>query len=219
MSKQMRCELITWLDFQRLARQLALAIADGGFHADLIVAIARGGLAPARVIADYLGIMNVASFRIEHYRGSERAPQAILRNPLSAEITGRRVLLIDDVSDSGETFEVGLRHLRERLPEAEIRTAALHHKIASRYVPDYFVVRVVKWRWITYPWAVMEDLGGFIRMMEPRPTDVAEIIERLWSDHALKIQPRVVEDVLRFLDPIAQRKTAATTRRRNSAPA
>jgi len=153
--------------------------------------------------------MNVVSFRIEHYRGSERAPHAIIRNPLSAEITGRRVLLIDDVSDSGETFEMALRHLRERLPTAEIRTAALHHKTASRFVPDYFAIKVVKWRWITYPWAVIEDLSGFIRAMEPRPTDVAAVTERLRRDHALKIRPCVVLDVLHLLDPIAYRNTGA----------
>jgi len=209
MPEQMRCELLSWPQFQRLARKLALAIVESGFHPDLIVAIARGGLAPARIVADYLGIMNVVSFRIEHYRGSERAPQAIIRNPLSAEITGRRVLLIDDVSDSGETFEMALRHLRERLPTAEIRTAALHHKTASRFVPDYFAIKVVKWRWITYPWAVIEDLGGFIRAMEPRPTDVAAVTERLRRDHALKIRPCVVLDVLQLLDPVAYRNAAA----------
>jgi uncharacterized protein len=200
MPEPMRCELISWQDFQRLACKLAGVIADDGFDVELIVAIARGGLVPARVIADYLGVMNVASFRIEHYRGSERTPRAMLRNPLSAEIAGRRVLLVDDVSDSGETFEVGLRHLRECLPDAEIRTATLHHKITSRYVPDYFAAKVIKWRWITYPWAMIEDLGGFIGAMQPRPPDVAGIVDRLWRDHAVRIKPRIVQDVLRFTD-------------------
>lgn len=209
MPEQMRCELITWLDFQKLARTLAHAIVDSGFEVDLIIAIARGGLIPARILADYLGIMNVASFRIDHYRGSERTREAILRNPLSPEITGRRVLLVDDVSDSGETFEVALRHLRECLPTVEIRTAVLHHKVESRYVPDYFAAKIIKWRWITYPWAVIEDLSGFIQAMEPRPTDITAIIERLWRDHELRIQPRVVQDALQFLDQNAYRNSAA----------
>ena len=144
--------------------------------------------------------MNVACFRIEHYKGSERAPQAILRNPLSKEITGRRVLLVDDVSDSGETFELGLRHLHGLLPDAVILTAALHHKTSSHYVPDYFATKVVKWRWIIYPWAVIEDLGGFIQALQPGATDIAVIADRLRREHALKIQPRLVRDVLQYLD-------------------
>ena len=134
----MRCELVSWEQFRTLARQLALLVRSSGFKPDMIVAIGRGGHMPARLLSDYLDIYNLSGFKIEHYRRAQKQAQARVRYPLSANVEGLKLLLVDDVSDGGDTFEVAVSHLHERGPPAEIRTAVLHHKAVSSFVPDFY---------------------------------------------------------------------------------
>ena len=159
----MRCELVSWEQFRALARQLALLIQSSGYQPDMIVAIGRGGYMPARLLSDYLDIYNFSGFKIEHYRAAQKQAEARIRYPLSADVKGLKLLLVDDVSDAGDTFEVAVTHLYERGPPAEVRTAVLHHKAVSSFVTDFCAAEVTEWRWLIYPWAILEDVSGFIR--------------------------------------------------------
>lgn len=197
----MRCELVSWERFDTLACRLARTVRAAGYQPDVIVAIARGGYMPARVVADHLGVFDLADLRIEHYRGTRKAAGAFVRYPLTAAIDGRRVLLVDDVSDSGETFEVALRHLNGRGRAAELRTAVLHHKTASRFTPDYHAERVREWRWITYPWALMEDLHSLLQALDPPPRSVADAARRLRERHGIDVPPAALDEALRGPPP------------------
>jgi hypoxanthine phosphoribosyltransferase len=188
-----RCELVTWAQVQRLCLKLAEQIEASGFRPEAIVAIGRGGWTPARLLSDYLDVFDLTSFKIEHYRGVERQREARVRYPLAADLSGLRVLVVDDVSDSGETFVVALDHVRSRGEPAEIRTAALHHKVVASYEPDYYAKRIVKWRWLTYPWAVIEDASGFIARMPERPGNVEEARAWLAKEHNLRLRAELVE--------------------------
>jgi hypoxanthine phosphoribosyltransferase len=63
------------------------------------------------------------------------------------KIKGLRVLLVDDITDTGDTIEVALHHIRESEP-AEVRTAVLQHKKQSNLQPDFHAKTLVKWRWV-----------------------------------------------------------------------
>jgi len=180
-SRTMRCELVSWEQFTVLSRELAVAILSSGFQADIIVAIGRGGYMPARLLSDHLDIFNLTSFKVEHYQRAEKSPGTIVRYPLSADLGGLKVLLVDDVSDGGDTFTVAISHLHEKGPPAEIRTAALHHKVQSRVVPDFYAAEIIEWRWLIYPWAVLEDVIGFIQTLklhEATPEELGSGIEQ-----------------------------------------
>jgi hypoxanthine phosphoribosyltransferase len=192
------CELVSWPEFYRLAQQLARMIHTAWFRPDIIVAIGRGGYMPARVLSDYLNVFDLAGIKIEHYRAAQRQQLASVRYPLTADITGRHVLLVDDVSDTGETFAVAIQHLRERGEPAELRTAVLHHKRVSGFIPDYYAEEVVNWRWIIYPWALIEDLSGFLRDMVPRPASVDVFAAYLLEQHGIEVERATLEDVLVF---------------------
>lgn len=195
------CEVISWNRFAGLARRVAFKIIDAGFRPDLIVAIARGGYAPARVLADYLDVTNVASIKVEHYHGTRKAEQAFVRHPLPEHVEGRRVLIVDDVSDTGDTFDVAIPHIRQHLPEAEIRTAVLLHKAVCPKVPDFYARKVVKWRWIIFPWAVVEDLSAFLAAAEPPVRDVTAFARMLQDKHKLSPPRQLLEDVLALNPP------------------
>lgn len=195
MNAPIRCQAISWAQCQTLLRDVALKIRTARFQPDVIVAIARGGFVPARLLCDYLSVMELVSFRIEHYRGQQVAAQAQIRHPLNVELHGKRVLVVDDLSDTGETFELAVHYLH-RLGAAEVRTAALHYKEHSRFEPDYYAKRIRKWRWLSYPWARIEDVSELILSLE-QPLGGPEAIEaRLRAKHGLRVSMQTVIDAL-----------------------
>lgn len=182
-----------------LARKLARGIAESGYRPDIIVAIGRGGWVPGRLLSDFLGQMDLTSFKIEHYRAARQPKRAQVRYPLAADVRGRRVLLVDDVADSGETFAVALAHLNSRGAPAELRSAVLHYKTVSSYLPDYYARKVVNRRWIIYPWAIVEDVGNLIRAMSPRPASADDVAKRLAAEHGLRLPRKFLLDLLALL--------------------
>lgn len=200
------CELLTWGHIHRLSRRLALLVKESGYRPDLLVAIGRGGYVPARLLSDYLCQDNLADMRIVHYKqGAEKKETAEIRYPLNADPKDLKVLVVDDVSDTGDTLGLAVDHVLGFGPR-EVQTAVLHHKEVSSFVPDYFAARVVRWRWIIYPWAVVEDLSGFISRMEERPDDPQGIARRLALEYGLHVSVGTVEDVLLAMKPSARQK-------------
>ncbi len=190
-----RYEYTSWNAFYRLCGRLYERITASGFHPDTIIAIARGGYAPARIMSDFFGVMNLVSLKIEHYHGPDKMPRAVVRYPLAADISGQKLLLVDDVSDSGDTFNVALTHLEKCGSPACLRTAVLHHKTSSRFEPDYFARRIVKWRWITYPWAVVEDMTVLASRLQPPPRSIDELWARLRDDHDITLPKGVQAEI------------------------
>ena len=190
----MRCELVSWEQFRALARQLALRVQSSGFKPDMIVAIGRGGYMPARLLSDYLDIYNLSGFKIEHYRAAKKQTEARVRYPLSANVEGLKLLLVDDVSDGGDTFELAVSHLNERGPPAEIRTAVLHHKTVSSFVPDFYAAEVTEWRWLVYPWAILEDVSGFIRELGLINASPERMQAEIEAGYGVRISDEILSD-------------------------
>ena len=109
----MRCELLSWEQCYQLARNLVRMLREDGFQPDIIVAIARGGYFAARVLSDHLEVYDLASIKAENYHEAHKGSAARVRYPLTAEVARKRVLLVDDVSDSGDLYPdtVGLLSL------------------------------------------------------------------------------------------------------------
>ena len=135
-------------------------------------------------------VTEVAKLMRDHHVGN------VVRYPLGHGVAGQRVLLVDDVCDKGDTFEVANKHLGDRIQPMENRTAVMHYKKKSSYVPDYYARRIIKWRWIIYPWAVAEDISEFIRQMQHIPLTTEEIKVHLAHDYGVRIPQLVLRDIL-----------------------
>jgi hypoxanthine phosphoribosyltransferase len=199
MDEQMHCELVSWDQFYSLVRKLAFTIRAAGYRPDVVVAIGRGGYVPARVLCDYFDVMDLASIKLEHYHATERQASVQVKYPLAADLTDRRVLVVDDVSDTGETFEAAIEHVYGHSRPADVRTAALHHKQVSRFVPDYYAEKVTRWRWIIYPWAVVEDVSALVNKLnlaQQNPELVAEQLERAYG---IRLSREMLGDVLALM--------------------
>lgn len=191
------CELVNWENSFRMARSLAFLIKKSGFKPDLVIAIGRGGYVPARVVCDFLLQDMLTSFKIEHWgMAAQEKPQVIVRFPLAVDIRDQAVLIVDDVTDTGQTMNTAVGYIRSLGPR-EIRTAVLQHKVTSSYRPDYFAREEREWRWIIYPWAVHEDLVGFIgKVLAEGPLDEEGIRRELEDRYRLRVPLRAVRDAL-----------------------
>lgn len=196
MVEKLRCELVSSESVHDLAWTLAERVRDSGFVPDLVVAVSRGGFTPARVLCDVLGIFNLTSIRVVHYRGpADKEPVATVKYPLCIPVEGQRLLVVDDVNDTGDTLRAARAHL-ESLGPREVRTAVLHEKVGSPVRADYAAGSIDEWRWLIYPWAVVEDVGGFLRRMDPPPGDAGQAALRLRADYGLDVAAPLLERLL-----------------------
>ncbi|MDE4908273.1 phosphoribosyltransferase [Methanogenium marinum] len=156
------CELINWENSCALAKQLAITSRDSGYQPDIIVAIGWGGYVPARVVCDYLLHEMLTSIKIKHWgvAGVEKS-KTIIRFPLAVDVKGAHLLVIDDVTDTGDTLTEAIFYLR-RCGATEIRAAVLQHKDTPGFLPDYYAENVVEWRCTIYSRAVYERISGFM---------------------------------------------------------
>ncbi|MFC1747195.1 phosphoribosyltransferase [Pseudomonadota bacterium] len=203
MSDKIQCELLTWGEIQRLTRRLAQLVKSAGYQPDVIVAIARGGYVPARMVCDFLNIYNLTSLRVAHYTSTNQKNEAArLSTPLNIDVRGLKVLIIDDVSDTGDTLQVTLEHIHSFDP-AEVKVGVLHHKTVSYIEPDFYAKKIIKWRWLIYPWAVIEDLRGLISAMEP--VSVSDAGKRLKAEHGICVNPTTLEDVYSLISDTSKK--------------
>jgi xanthine phosphoribosyltransferase len=137
---------VTWDHLQRDARALAWRLAEHGPFTG-IVAVSRGGLIPAAMIARDLKCRLVETVCIVTYQDEERGLPTVVKPP-SAAGDGSGFLIIDDLVDSGTTA----RALRDLLPRA--RFAMLYAKPAGRDQVDWFVTEVSQDTWICFPWEI-----------------------------------------------------------------
>ena len=145
-------EILTWQAFGDATRALAQDVADSGFRPDVVLAIARGGLTVAGAIAYALGVKNCFAMNVELYTGVEQRLQVPVVLPPTLDLmdlAGLRVLVADDVADTGTTLQLVQRVIGEHVADA--RTVVLYQKPKSIITPDY------AWRstdrWIDFPWS------------------------------------------------------------------
>jgi len=195
MPENFRCELISLDDVYDLSWRLGQQILESEFNPEVVVAIARGGFVPARFLCDFLDLSAMNCVKVQHYLpGAEKEERAWIRYPLSGRVEGQRVLLVDDVNDTGDTLEVALDHVKS-LGAEEVRTCVLHEKLTTKVPADFKQVIVRDWHWIIYPWAVVEDVSGFLNKMESLPGSVEEAAEYLQKQYNINLP----EERLRML--------------------
>lgn len=184
-------EAVWWDDLYFKTLELARAIKASKFRPDVIVGIARGGWVIARLLSDFLGNANLASVKVEFYSdvAKHRDVPSIVQ-PVSAHVEGLRVLVADDVADTGKSIEAVKRHLEER-GASEVRVATVYYKPWSIIKPDYYVVETTKW--IIFPHEVKETLVSLLRKWLKEGVEEGVVKERLLK---AKVPVRVLEALL-----------------------
>lgn len=166
---RVKTKLVSWEEIVEWSRGLAEVIKSSGFKPDIVVAVARGGFVPARLLCDFLGVDNLLSVQSQHWtEAAKAAEKAILKYPYVVDAKGLRVLVVDDIVDTGETLKLARDFIEEKWSPSQVKTAALQWiSTVAKYKPDYYYIEVKDWVWFQYPWTRLEDTAQFIkRMME-----------------------------------------------------
>ena len=145
-------EDLTWQAFGQASRELAQAIADDGFEPDLILSIARGGLFLAGSLGYALAVKNLHVMNVEFYDGVGTTldmPVMLPPVPSAVDFSAKKVLIADDVADSGRTIELVYTFLKDYVED--VRSAVIFEKPRSLIKCDYV------WKhtdlWINFPWS------------------------------------------------------------------
>ena len=145
-------EVLTYEMFGTAARELAQEVADSGFAPDMILSIARGGLALGMGLGYALAVKNVAVVNVEFYTGVDErleVPIMLPPTPAAVDLSGLRVLIADDVADTGRTLEIVRDFCAGAVAEA--RVAVIYEKPRSLVHADYVWNRTTAW--IDFPWS------------------------------------------------------------------
>ena len=142
-------DIVTWDALEVLVKRLA---AQVGSDHDVLLAITRGGLVPSGMLAYLLGYRDILVAAVAFYddRGQPSDQPAFLQFPSDPLLRGKRVLIVDEVWDTGTTIEAVVE--RVRLAGGTPTTAVLHykpHRSKVHSIPDHHVVSTDAW--VVYP--------------------------------------------------------------------
>ena len=141
--------------------EASLSVAQQAAHRniDVIIALARGGLIPSRLIANHLGVSKIVSIGISTYtKDNKQSGEIDMYQSYGNELRDKKlihesnVLVVDDLVDSGNTFGYALLVLCEKIAPRSIQSAALYVKPKSKYVPDFYHKKLTTSPWLVFPW-------------------------------------------------------------------
>ena len=157
-------KLVRWEEVVEWARKLAEEIKKSGWRPDVIVAISRGGYVPARLLCDFLDLHDLVSVQVLHWgKAAEITAKAHVKYPLNLDLSGKKVLVVDDICDTGDSIIVARKHVEENCKPAEVKVAVMQWiSPIAKIKPDYYVDEVKEWIWYQYPWTRAEDTTNFI---------------------------------------------------------
>ena len=146
-------ETVEWDHVYSLLLEIADRIKESEFKADVIVGISRGGLLPARILSDLLDNPHLANIKVEFYVDIDQTKEVpVITQPVSVSVKNKRVLIVDDITDSGQSFRLVWETLAQEA--AEVKTVTIYHKPWSCFTPDIYARETEAW--VIFPWEFRE---------------------------------------------------------------
>ncbi|MEM2909559.1 MAG: phosphoribosyltransferase [Nitrososphaerota archaeon] len=156
---------LSWSDIEMLVDKLAERISSR-YEPNMLVGILRGGAIVASMLSDVLDMREVYTIGCRSYVGVEKKETVFIYQHLSLNsLRDKDVLIVDDVADTGETMKHIVQYVKSLYPKS-IKTATLHIKPHTSFLPDFYVENVNAW--IVYPWGINELVRKLAPDMIPR---------------------------------------------------
>ena len=162
-----KAEFITpsFEDIDKMLSNLALMIKKSKFKPDILIGVSRGGLIPVAILSDRLGVKSEI-IGVKYYCGiKETKEKPEITQPILSNLSGKKVLVVDDVADMGHSLELVRKYIQEKGAK-EVRLCTLHYKPWSVVKPEYFVEETESW--IIYPWEVKETLTDLYKKLKEK---------------------------------------------------
>lgn len=160
-------EVLAWNSIYSMLVELADRVRRSNFDPDILVGISRGGWIPTRVLSDLLENPFITSVGAAFYVGlSETNHEPDLTQPLSINVSNKKILLVDDVVDTGKSAALIRSHINQKGAKA-IRLLTLYYKPQSIVKPDFYSRETREW--IIFPWEIKETLRNLKKKCKGKP--------------------------------------------------
>ncbi|NPA97327.1 MAG: phosphoribosyltransferase [Crenarchaeota archaeon] len=202
-------KLVTWDEIVEWSWKLAKSIEEANYIPDVIIGIARGGLVPARLLCDFLGVENFLSIQSQHWTEAAKASEkALIKFPYTVDLSGMRALVVDDIVDTGDSMILAKRFIESNWRPKEVKLAALQWiSSVAKIKPDFYAIEVREWVWFQYPWTRLEDVTQFIKRMLTelcresgrREWSYSDIVTSFREWYGVEVEDRYYREALRAL--------------------
>ena len=177
MSSKLEFEIPSWEQIYEALLNLANRIRENDFKPDVIVGVSRGGWPPARIMSDLLENPELANVRAEFYLGVAKTKgDPVITQPVSTSVTGKKALIVDEVTDTGKSLRLVKSHLEEH-GATEVKIMTIYYKPWSIVVPDWYAKETS--RWIVFPWERKETVRQVLEEYKDQGKSVSEAVEKL----------------------------------------
>lgn len=202
MVEPINCRFVSFQEIYDMTKKLADTVAASGYNPELLIAIARSGFVPGRLMSDFLGNPCLYSLKVEHWLDTtaQHAKDATIpqRTPLPAK--GKRVLVVDDIVDTGKSAKQAMQYCREQGAK-DVKLAVMVYLANSELEPDFYSMKQVEWVWLSWFWNKFEDLRNLsLKLFEndkSRVLTLKDIRAGLKKYFKLDVEPAEVEQVMR----------------------
>jgi hypoxanthine phosphoribosyltransferase len=165
----MKYHLLTWDECYRQAKEVARQIRRSGFYPEVIIALARSGFVPGRILSDLLSVDELEGLQVHHVLSSELPGEVDVESEYEAvipykaplEIKGESTLVVDDIAGTGKSMTAAIQYLESLKPKV-LKSATLGYSTESITRPDFFALTVSEDDWLLYPWNYFEDFEDLI---------------------------------------------------------
>jgi len=201
MKDKFECWLPSWEYLHKACKKIVEKIKKDGFRPDIVIALSRGGFVPARTICDLMIVKDLVSMKVDHWGITANMDgKAKIRYPLTVDLTGKKVLVVDDITDSGESMLISVDFIKSLNPD-EIRTATALHVKTSKFKPDY-CGEEIEWKWTIFPWNYVEDMCNILPKVlgEKNPKNISKIKNDLEEDFKINISEEAIVEILGELE-------------------
>jgi hypoxanthine phosphoribosyltransferase len=186
-------EVPTWNQIYDMLLNQTQKIHSDNYKPDIIIGIARGGLIPARILSDLLETPELATIQIEFYIDIAQTKQEpTLKQSLTTQITNKKTLLVDDISDTGKSLQLAKNHLTQQGAK-EIKTVTLYAKPQTITKPDYYEKQTSKW--LVFPWDAKETVRKIIQKQEGKRTTNKEIAKLVKAGLPKQLAEKFLKDM------------------------
>jgi len=163
----------SWKDLDEFCFKLCQKIAKSD-NFDQIVAISRGGLIVGRILADLLNLP-ISLFTIQAYKEIGQINKPTITEKLNANVQGKKILLVDEIVDTGKTLTLALSYLQKFKPR-KIKSAVLFHKKRAETTPDFFLFTTNAW--VIFPYEMRETTTDLFQTWQKKEVSKKEIKSR-----------------------------------------
>lgn len=162
---------MNWAEYGDLSAELVERVRHEAQPFDLIIGIARGGIPLAMVLSDEFGV-RIDVINVKSYEGIAQRGEPRIVSPVTEKVSGKSVLVVDDLVDEGATMQTVLKHLRKEGARV-LKTAVLFKKPWSKFEPDFFLETLDDW--VVFPW----EKGEVRRILEEQKRKKNEPSQKL----------------------------------------